>query len=59
MTCSGGLNKGFDGGKSVKGRKRHIAVNSMDLFLTVVVYAVDHHDAKASLKVEVLIFLIS
>ena len=31
--------RGFDGGKRVKGRKRHVLVDSMGLFLAVVVTA--------------------
>lgn len=51
MTRSGGIAKGFDGGKNVKGRKRHIVVDSMGLLLTVVVHAANHHDSKAAFKV--------
>ncbi len=34
-----GLSKGFDGGKLVKGRKRHIMVDVMGLLLTVMVHS--------------------
>lgn len=51
MTRSGGTDRGFDGGKNVKGRKRHIVVDSMGLLLTVVVHAANHHDSKVAFKV--------
>ncbi|PSO67203.1 MAG: hypothetical protein BRC42_16570, partial [Cyanobacteria bacterium QS_1_48_34] len=35
---------GFDGGKRVKGRKRHVLVDSMGLFLAVVVTAANIAD---------------
>mgnify|MGYP001397562426 CR=1 FL=1 len=50
-TRSGGLNRGIDGGKKVKGRKRHIVVDSMGLLLVVVVHAANIHDSKAALSV--------
>src|SRR5262249_24504559 len=39
--------KGFDNGKKVKGRKRHIWVDSMGLLLAVMVTAADVHDSRA------------
>lgn len=45
-TPQGGL-KGFDSGKQIKGRKRHIWVDSMGLLLTVLVTAADVHDSRA------------
>lgn len=45
-TPQGGV-KGFDNGKKVKGRKRHIWVDSMGLLLAVLVTAADVHDSRA------------
>src|SRR5438045_4074305 len=42
-TPQGGA-KGFDNGKKVKGRKRHIWVDGMGLLLAVLVTAADVHD---------------
>ena len=39
---------GFDGGKLVKGRKRHIVVDTMGYLLTVVVHAANIFDGKAA-----------
>jgi len=50
-TRKGGTNRGIDGGKNVKGRKRHIIVDSMGLLLVVVVHAANHHDSKAAFKI--------
>ncbi len=50
-TRSGGLCRGIDGGKKVKGRKRHIITDTMGLILAVVVHAANEHDSKAALKV--------
>ena len=36
--------KGFDGGKKVKGRKRHILVDTIGNLLGVVVHAANIHD---------------
>jgi putative transposase len=47
-TPSSGAIHGFDNGKKVAGRKRHIWVDSMGLLLTVVVTAADVHDARAA-----------
>ena len=38
-TGSHGLDKGFDGGKLIKGRKRHIIVDVMGLLLAVMVHS--------------------
>ena len=46
-TPQGGA-KGFDNGKKVHGRKRHIWVDSMGLLLSVLVTAADVHDARAA-----------
>src|SRR5262245_44791598 len=40
--------KGFDNGKKVKGRKRHIWVDSLGLLLAVLVTAADVHDSRAA-----------
>lgn len=47
----GGHHRGFDGGKHIKGRKRHIVTDSMGLLLTVVVHAANVHDSKGALNV--------
>lgn len=50
-TRSGGQCRGIDGGKKVKGRKRHIITDTMGLLLAVVVHAANEHDSKAALNV--------
>ena len=40
--------KGFDGGKLVKGRKRHIWVDSLGLLLAVLVTAANAQDGRAA-----------
>lgn len=50
-TRSGSDVRGIDGGKNVKGRKRHIVVDSMGLLLVVIVHAANTHDSKAAFKV--------
>jgi len=47
-TRIGGLNRGIDGGKKTKGRKRHIIVDTMGLLLAVVVHAANEHDSKSA-----------
>ena len=47
-TASGGQEVGTDGGKKVRGRKRHIVVDTMGLLLAVVVTAANVDDAKAA-----------
>lgn len=42
---------GFDGGKKVKGRKRHIVTDIMGNLLTVVVHAANIHDAVGGVEV--------
>jgi putative transposase len=46
-TPQGGV-KGFDNGKKVQGRKRHIWVDSMGLLLAVLVTGADVHDSRAA-----------
>ena len=40
--------RGFDGGKQVQGRKRHVWVDSLGLLLAVLVTAADVHDSRAA-----------
>jgi putative transposase len=47
-TAHGGEERGYDGGKKVQGRKRHIVVDSLGLLLAVVVTAADVDDARAA-----------
>jgi len=44
----GGEQRGYDGGKKVKGRKRHIAVDTLGLLVAVVVTAANVHDGKGA-----------
>lgn len=48
---SGGLERGVDGGKKVKGRKQHIITDTLGLLLVVVVHAANMHDSKSAPKV--------
>ena len=41
--------RGFDGGKKVKGRKRHIVVDTMGNLLAIIVHAANIHDTKAGI----------
>ena len=47
-TAQGGEQRGYDGGKKVQGRKRHIVVDSLGLLLAVVVTAANVEDASAA-----------
>ena len=47
-TQAGGGQRGYDGGKKVKGRKRHILVDTMGLLLSVVVTAANVSDGRAA-----------
>ena len=47
-TAYGGQEVGTDGGKKVRGRKRHIVVDTLGLLLAVVVTAANVDDAKAA-----------
>ena len=47
-TAQGGEGRGFDGGKKVQGRKRHIVVDSLGLLLAVVVTAANVDDGRAA-----------
>jgi putative transposase len=47
-TTEAGGARGYDAGKKVKGRKRHLWVDSLGLVLAVMVTAADVHDARAA-----------
>lgn len=47
-TATGGKERGTDGGKKVKGRKRHILVDSLGFLIAVVVTAANVDDARAA-----------
>jgi len=47
-TAQGGAEAGTDGGKKVRGRKRHIVVDTLGLLLAVVVTAANVDDAQAA-----------
>lgn len=40
--------RGYDGGKKVNGRKRHIVVDTLGLLITVVVHAANIPDCKGA-----------
>jgi len=46
-----GLNVGVDGGKKIKGRKRHIVTDTMGLMLGVIITAANAHDGTVGIKV--------
>jgi putative transposase len=50
-TAAGGQDVGTDGGKKVRGRKRHIAVDTLGLLLAVVVTAANVDDGAAAPRV--------
>jgi len=50
-TEAGGPERGFDGGKRVRGRKRHILVDTLGLLLVVVVHAANAQDRKGARRV--------
>ena len=50
-TTEAGGERGYDGGKKVTGRKRHIAVDTLGLLLAVAVTAASVDDAKAAPQV--------
>jgi len=47
-TAEGGQQRGTDGGKKVRGRKRHVLVDTLGLLIAVVVTAANVDDAKAA-----------
>lgn len=50
-TCAASDERGFDGGKKTKGRKRHIVVDTLGNFIQVIVHAANLHDTKAGCDV--------
>jgi putative transposase len=50
-TRKGREERGINGDKKIKGRKRHIITDTNGLLLSVVVYAANGHDGKAAPKV--------
>ena len=50
-TRIGGDCRGIDGGKKIKGRKRHIITDFLGLLLAVVVHAANVHDSKGAADV--------
>ena len=49
---------GFDGGKLIKGRKRHIVVDTIGYVIVVVVHAANIHDSKGARRVLEALFSI-
>ena len=49
-TVLGSEERGVDGGKKVKGRKRHIVVDTQGNLLAVCVHAANIHDAKSGIN---------
>jgi putative transposase len=52
------IDSGFDGGKLIKGRKRHIIVDTMGYLLVVLVHAANIFDGKAARQVITNLFLL-
>lgn len=52
------LESGFDGGKQIKGRKRHTVVDTMGCLLIVVVHAANIYDGRAARFVVPALFLL-
>ena len=50
-TTESGGERGYDAGKQVKGRKRHIVVDTLGLLLAVVVHAANLQDPEGAKKV--------
>ena len=55
-TQESGKESGFDGGKLIKGRKRHIIVDTMGYILIVLVHAANIYDGHAARKVLTALF---
>lgn len=51
VTKISGECRGIDGGKKIKGRKRHIVTDSQGLLLGLVVHAANEHDSRSGLRV--------
>ena len=47
-TAEGGIERGYDAGKKITGRKRHIAVDTLGLVMAVVVHAASWQDYDAA-----------
>lgn len=43
-TAEGGIERGYDAGKKITGRKRHLAVDTLGLVLSVIVHAAEWQD---------------
>ena len=54
-TAEGGAERGYDAGKKVKGRKRHILVDTLGLLMTVVVTAASVQDRDGAKVVKSLL----
>ena len=50
-TPESAIESGFDGGKLIKGRKRHIAVDTMGYLVVAVVHSAGIHDSKGAPEV--------
>ena len=50
-TAKAGGPRGYDGGKKIKGRKRHIVVDTLGLMVDVAVTTANTHDTKGAQKV--------
>ena len=50
-TRSGAENRGYDGGKRLNGRKRHIITDTEGLLLAVKVHSANDHDSKSGFEV--------
>jgi len=50
-TVASAEDTGYDGGKKVKGRKRHIVVDTLGNLITIIVHAANIHDTKGGRKV--------
>lgn len=50
-TSKAGGNRGYDGGKRVKGRKRHLVVDTMGLMVDVAVSPANVHDTRGATKI--------
>ena len=55
-TTSASDNRGFDGGKKIKGRKRHIVVDVMGNLLAIVVHPANTHDTTAGIAPAAIAF---
>lgn len=47
-TYTGGPGRGYDGGKNVKGRKRHVVVDTMGLVLAAQVHSAGEHESQTA-----------